>query len=67
MPFEFQTLLPIGHDDATPYRLLTKDGVSTFKANGKEFLQVDPAVLTNARSSTTKTPPTTTASLRSSC
>ena len=31
--------------DETPYRLLTTEGVSTFEANGRTFLQVDPEVL----------------------
>jgi fumarate hydratase class I len=43
--FVYQDPLPLGPDD-TPYRLLTADGVSTFSANGHEFLQVDPEVLT---------------------
>lgn len=43
--FAFQDLLPTGPTD-TPYRLLTTEGVSTFEANGLEFLRVDPAALT---------------------
>jgi fumarate hydratase, class I len=43
--FVFQELLPLGADD-TPYRLLTDQGVSTFAAGGREFLAVDPDVLT---------------------
>jgi fumarate hydratase class I len=43
--FQFQDLLPLGHDD-TPYRLVTKDHVSTFEARDKTFLQVDRAALT---------------------
>ncbi|MGW4532105.1 fumarate hydratase [Nocardia sp. NPDC004340] len=42
--FLYSDLLPIGKDD-TPYRLLTTEGVSTFEANGRTFLQVDPEVL----------------------
>jgi fumarate hydratase class I len=39
--FEFQPLLPhVEHHD-TPYRLLTKEGVSTFEAAGRRVLQVD--------------------------
>ncbi|MFO0670950.1 MAG: fumarate hydratase [Polyangiaceae bacterium] len=38
--------LPLGHDDATPYRLLTKDHVSTFEADGRTFLKVAPEALT---------------------
>jgi fumarate hydratase class I len=45
MKFEFQELLPLGHDD-TPYRLLTTDHVSTFEARGKTFLEVAPEALT---------------------
>jgi fumarate hydratase, class I len=45
MTFQYQDILPIG-SDSTPYRLLTKDYVSTFEAGGKTFLQVDPRALT---------------------
>ncbi len=48
--FQYEELLPIGHGqghaDETPYRLLTSDYVSTFEANGKTFLNVDPRALT---------------------
>jgi fumarate hydratase class I len=43
--FAFQEILPLGHDD-TPYRLLTKDHVSTFEARGKTFVEVAPEALT---------------------
>jgi fumarate hydratase class I len=43
--FQFQDLLPLGKDE-TPYRLLTKDFVSTFEAAGRTFLQVEPEGLT---------------------
>ncbi|MBL8954203.1 MAG: fumarate hydratase [Myxococcaceae bacterium] len=43
--FPFSPLLPVHHHD-TPYRLLTKEGVSTFTAEGQTFLKVDPAALT---------------------
>ncbi len=42
--FQYQDMLPLGADE-TPYRLITKDYVSTFEANGKSFLQVDPKAL----------------------
>ncbi|ONI71823.1 fumarate hydratase [Kribbella sp. ALI-6-A] len=42
--FSYSDLLPLGQDD-TEYRLLTTEGVSTFTAGGRTFLQVDPAVL----------------------
>ncbi|HJR40225.1 MAG TPA: fumarate hydratase, partial [Nocardioidaceae bacterium] len=42
--FRYSDLLPIGADD-TPYRLVSAEGVSTFEANGRTFLQVDPAAL----------------------
>ena len=32
--FQFQEMLPLGKDE-TPYRLLTKDHVSTFEAGGQ--------------------------------
>jgi len=43
--FQFQEMLPLGKDE-TPYRLLTKDHVSTFEAAGRTFLQVAPEALT---------------------
>jgi fumarate hydratase class I len=43
--FAYSDLLPLGPDD-TEYRLLTADGVSTFEAGGRRFLQVEPAALT---------------------
>ena len=43
--FTFTELLPLG-PDATPYRRLDIDGVSTVEALGHTFLQVEPHVLT---------------------
>lgn len=43
--FPFTPLLPLG-EDTTTYRKLSSDHVSTFEAQGKRFLQVDPAGLT---------------------
>jgi fumarate hydratase class I len=43
--FAFQEMLPLGKDE-TPYRLVTKDHVSTFEAAGKTFLKVEPEALT---------------------
>lgn len=43
--FQFQDILPIGKDE-TPYRLLSKDHVSTFEAAGRTFLRVEPEALT---------------------
>jgi len=40
-PFQYQDILPLG-DDPSPYRLLTKDFVSTFEAGGHAFLKVEP-------------------------
>ena len=42
--FRYSDLLPIGPDD-TPYRLVTADGVSTFEADGRTFLKVDPEAI----------------------
>ncbi|WP_205471352.1 fumarate hydratase [Nocardioides sp. SYSU D00038] len=42
--FLYSDLLPLGEDD-TPYRLVTTEGVSTFEAGGRTFLQVDPAAI----------------------
>jgi fumarate hydratase class I len=44
--FAFQELLPIDHHDETPYKLLTTEGVTSFEAGGRRFLQLDPEVLT---------------------
>jgi len=43
--FAYQDCLPLGKD-GTPYRLVTKDFVSTFEAQGKTFLSVAPEALT---------------------
>ena len=43
--FAYQEVLPVGADE-TPYRLLTADHVSTFSAEGRQFLEVDPEALT---------------------
>ncbi|HMA94497.1 MAG TPA: fumarate hydratase [Polyangiaceae bacterium] len=43
--FQYQPMLPLGPDH-TPYRLLTRDYVSTFEAQGRTFLKVDPTALT---------------------
>src|SRR6478735_1479682 len=40
--FQFQPMLPLGDDKTTPYRLLSREHVSTFEAQGQRFLQVDP-------------------------
>ncbi len=40
--FTFQPMLPLGEDKKTPYRLLSRDYVSTFEAHGHTFLKVDP-------------------------
>ncbi|MEY9878360.1 fumarate hydratase class I [Streptacidiphilus sp. MAP12-33] len=42
--FAYTDLLPLGKDD-TPFRLITSEGVSTFEANGRTFLQVEPEAL----------------------
>ena len=42
--FRYSDLLPTGRDE-TPYRLLTTEGVSTFEANGRTFLTVEPSAL----------------------
>jgi fumarate hydratase class I len=42
--FHYSDLLPTGPDE-TPYRLVTTEGVSTFEAAGRTFLQVEPAAL----------------------
>ena len=42
--FRYSDLLPTGKDD-TPYRLITTEGVSTFEADGQQFLRVDPEAI----------------------
>ena len=42
--FNYEDLLPVGADE-TEYRLLTKEGVSTFTAEGMEFLKVAPEAI----------------------
>ncbi|HEU4810698.1 MAG TPA: fumarate hydratase [Nocardioides sp.] len=42
--FRYSDLLPTGADD-TPYRLVTTEGVSTFEAGGRTFLQVAPEAI----------------------
>jgi fumarate hydratase class I len=42
--FRYSDLLPIG-PDATPYRLVTTEGVSTFEAEGQTFLRVAPEAI----------------------
>jgi len=48
-PFEHVELLPLGKD-ATPYRLVTRDGVEIVKTSLGEFLKVDPSVITRLTS-----------------
>ena len=43
--FAYTDLLPLG-PDATEYRLLTSDGITKRHAFGRDFLEVDPEVLT---------------------
>src|SRR6266545_4579306 len=42
--FAYTDLLPQG-EDTTPYRLVTSEGVSTFEADGRTFLKVEPEAL----------------------
>jgi fumarate hydratase class I len=42
--FRYSDLLPTGKDE-TPYRLVTTEGVSTFEADGRTFLRVDPEAI----------------------
>jgi len=43
--FAYTDLLPLGHEE-TPWRLLTREHVTTFEANGRRFVQVAPEGLT---------------------
>ncbi len=42
--FAYHELLPLKKDD-TKYRLITTEGVSTFEADGKTFLKVEPSAI----------------------
>ncbi len=44
MSTDYEEILPLSHDE-TPYRLITKDHVSTFSAAGQTFLRVEPEAL----------------------
>ncbi|CAB4604120.1 MAG: fumarate hydratase [Actinobacteria bacterium] len=44
--FTYEDLLPIG-PDTTQYRKISSDGVSTFTAEGMEFLKVSPEAIAN--------------------
>ena len=44
--FIYEDLLPVG-PDSTEYRLVSKEGVSTFEADGKSFLKVTPEAIRN--------------------
>ena len=44
--FSYQDLLPIG-EDKTEYRQLSAEGVSTFNAEGRQFLTVTPVAIEN--------------------
>jgi fumarate hydratase class I len=44
--FTYQDLLPIG-EDKTEYRLLSSEGISTFTAEGREFLKVSSSAISN--------------------
>ena len=44
--FIYEDLLPVG-PDKTEYRLVSKDGVSTFEADGRTFLKVTPEAIRN--------------------
>ena len=47
--FNYEDLLPIGPDE-TEYRLVSTEGVSTFTAEGQEFLEIAPSAITNLTS-----------------
>ncbi|MBN6041404.1 fumarate hydratase [Amycolatopsis sp. 195334CR] len=44
--FQHTEVLPLREDTETEYRLVTDEGVRVVEAAGKEFLEVDPAALT---------------------
>ncbi|MET0132578.1 MAG: fumarate hydratase [Kibdelosporangium sp.] len=44
--FQYTDVLPLAPDNTTEYRLVSPDGVRLIEAAGREFLEIDPAVLT---------------------
>ena len=42
--FAYSDLLPLGPDD-TEYRLISTEGISTFEADGRTFLKVEPSAI----------------------
>ncbi len=42
--FAYSDLLPLGADD-TEYRLISTEGISTFEADGRTFLKVEPSAI----------------------
>ncbi len=44
--FQYTDVLPLAPDNQTEYRLVTPDGTRVIEAAGRQFLEVDPAVLT---------------------
>jgi fumarate hydratase class I len=44
--FIYEDLLPVGPDQ-TEYRLISKEGISTFEADGRTFLKVSPEAIRN--------------------
>src|SRR4051812_15030051 len=47
MPFLYEPTYQHATPDATQYRLLTREGITTLEAAGRTFLKIDPAVLTH--------------------
>jgi fumarate hydratase, class I len=44
--FAFHPLFPLAHDDDTPYRKVSGDGVGTAAFNGKSVLTIEPGAIT---------------------
>ena len=44
--FQHTEVLPLGKDTTTEYRLVSSEGVRVIRAADREFLEIDPAVLT---------------------
>ncbi|MFK7742477.1 MAG: fumarate hydratase [Planctomycetota bacterium] len=44
MPFAYQPIFDLGPDE-TPYRLITKDGISLVEAAGRQLVRIEPQVL----------------------
>jgi len=43
--FTYEPIFQLPHDDKTPYRQLTREGVSVLRLDGRRFLRIEPSAL----------------------